>query len=186
MRMRRNNLAASRSWLSREDCLVDAASNNLRIRATTGSTGAARSSFLSFPKCYARGPVIPNVRPLCVSMKTRALILEVLLAGACLVFGFAPVSQTRTLQEPTVKSTELPSYPPLARAACVQGSVAVIVEMGQDGQVTGTDILYGHPLLRSAAETAARKWRFEAANDGARREVLRFTFRILPFETPGR
>ncbi len=67
-----------------------------------------------------------------------------------------------------------------------QGSVAVVVEMGQDGQVTGTDILYGHPLLRSAAETAARKWRFEAAANGARREVLRFTFRILPFETPAK
>jgi len=127
-----------------------------------------------------------GVRPLCVSMKTSTLTLEVLLASAGLVFGLVPISQARFLQEPTVKSTELPSYPPLARAACIQGSVAVVVEMGQDGQVTGTDILYGHPLLRSAAETAARKWRFEAAANGARREVLRFTFRILPFETPAK
>lgn len=102
---------------------------------------------------------------------------------------FVANSQTKALEEPLVISTELPSYPPLARASCTQGSVAIVVQIDEQGQVTSTDVLYGHILLRSAAEAAARKWRFKAttaAEGVAQREVLRFMFRILPFETPSK
>ena len=119
----------------------------------------------------------------------RTLRLKMILVFAISAIGLTTtiaIAQANSVSEPKVKSTELPSYPPLARAACVQGSVAVLVEIGEEGQVTATDILYGHTLLRSAADSAAKKWRFEARSDTARREVLRFTFRILPFETPAK
>lgn len=116
----------------------------------------------------------------------RTPVLWMIVAGI-LLFGVAFAGpQGDEPNGPAVVSTDLPSYPPLARAACVQGSVGVVVEMGAEGQVIGTDILYGHPLLRSAAEVAAKKWQFAAVNGvvARRRQVLRFTFRILPFEVP--
>jgi hypothetical protein len=62
----------------------------------------------------------------------------------------------------------------------------VLVNVDSTGNVTATEILYGHPLLRRSAEAAARAWIFDASKDDSigRREVVRFVFRILPFETP--
>jgi hypothetical protein len=62
----------------------------------------------------------------------------------------------------------------------------VIVDVDTRGKVIEADVLYGHPLLWRAAVDAARGWTFDAAEEGAgvRREVLRFVFRILPFEVP--
>jgi hypothetical protein len=64
--------------------------------------------------------------------------------------------------------------------------VAVVVEVDPTGKVVDADVLYGHPLLWHAAMTAAREWAFDAAAGAPerRREVLRFGFRILPFEVP--
>jgi TonB family protein len=83
-------------------------------------------------------------------------------------------------------TTEIPRYPPIARAACIQGAVAVLVNVDSTGKVTATDTLYGHPLLRRSAEVAAQAWTFGSSKDesSARREVIRFVFHILPFETP--
>jgi hypothetical protein len=54
------------------------------------------------------------------------------------------------------------------------------------GKVIEADVLYGHPLLWRTAGDAARGWTFDPAEEGSglRREVLRFVFRILPFEVP--
>src|SRR6185295_3828670 len=84
--------------------------------------------------------------------------------------------------------TEIPKYPPIARATCTQGAVGVLINVDSTGNVTATDILYGHPLLRRSAEAAARAWTFDASKDdpSGRREVVRFVFHILPFETPAK
>lgn len=105
----------------------------------------------------------------------------------CLVPALG-TTQRAAADEAVATSTELPSYPPLARAACVQGSVAILVDVDSEGRVTGTDVLYGHPLLRSVAENAAKKWHFASSGTVAtrRRQVLRFSFRILPFEVPNK
>jgi len=68
----------------------------------------------------------------------------------------------------------------------VQGAVAVLVDVDATGKVTAADIFYGHPLLRRSAEAAARAWTFDVSKDdpSVRREVIRFSFHILPFETP--
>ncbi len=109
------------------------------------------------------------------------------LAVACFVSGSSShhlVCEAQTRDEPRVASTSIPAYPPLARAACVQGRVAVVVNVDQDGKVTNVETLFGHTLLRPAAEAAARLWMFESAKNGSiqRRQVIKFIFRILPFE----
>lgn len=122
-------------------------------------------------------------------MQSSVFRIAFWVAVAGLVFGSAghlPRCRAQRLDEPRVASTNVPAYPPLARAACVQGRVAVVVTLDQDGKVTNVETLFGHPLLRQLSEAAARLWTFEPVRDGGvqRRQVIKFVFRILPFETP--
>ncbi len=54
-----------------------------------------------------------------------------------------------------------PSYPPLAKAAHVEGTVIVEVTIDEQGNVTSARALSGHPLLKDAAVSAARGWRYK-------------------------
>ncbi|MDQ3750497.1 MAG: energy transducer TonB [Acidobacteriota bacterium] len=53
-----------------------------------------------------------------------------------------------------------PKYPASARAVRAVGSVQVQVTLDEDGEVVSADAINGHPLLRQAAETAAKESRF--------------------------
>lgn len=53
-----------------------------------------------------------------------------------------------------------PAYPPIAKAANASGTVVVQVLIDEDGKVTEAHAVSGHPLLRKAAEEAARNARF--------------------------
>lgn len=53
-----------------------------------------------------------------------------------------------------------PEYPPIAKAARVQGTVTVKVLVGEDGSVIAAQAESGHPLLQAAAVKAARQARF--------------------------
>jgi len=66
------------------------------------------------------------------------------------------------LRASAIKTTE-PIYPPLAKAAWVYGKVSVEVVVAEDGRVISGKSISGHPLLRSAAETAATGWTFQPA-----------------------
>ena len=59
-----------------------------------------------------------------------------------------------------------PVYPPMAKQIGASGEVRVQVAVDGNGNVISARAVTGHPLLRSAAETAARqsKMRSDAAN----------------------
>ncbi len=59
-----------------------------------------------------------------------------------------------------VISKPVPTYPPAARAVKASGPVVVSVEVDEGGRVTAARAVSGHPLLRAAAEAAARQARF--------------------------
>jgi TonB family protein len=52
-----------------------------------------------------------------------------------------------------------PVYPPIAKAARVQGTVRVLVVVDENGEVITAQAANGHPLLQQAAEAAARQAR---------------------------
>ncbi|MBA3242250.1 MAG: M56 family metallopeptidase, partial [Acidobacteria bacterium] len=54
-----------------------------------------------------------------------------------------------------------PAYPAIARSARARGNVAVRVTIDENGKVIAAKAVSGHPLLRSAAEEAARGAQFE-------------------------
>jgi protein TonB len=53
-----------------------------------------------------------------------------------------------------------PPYPPAARAVRASGAVSVQVLIDESGRVVSASAASGHPLLRAAAEQAARGARF--------------------------
>ena len=60
------------------------------------------------------------------------------------------------------KATNLaiPNYPAAARAVRASGAVNVQVKIDEDGEVVMANAVSGHPLLRQAAEKAAKESRF--------------------------
>ena len=57
-------------------------------------------------------------------------------------------------------SLPLPAYPPAARAVGAGGAVSVQILVDETGNVISASAVSGHPLLRSAAEAAAREAKF--------------------------
>ncbi|MGE5487494.1 MAG: energy transducer TonB [bacterium] len=55
----------------------------------------------------------------------------------------------------------IPEYPMAARQARVEGVVHIRAIIGIDGKVRDVEVVDGHPLLRNAAASAVRKWRYE-------------------------
>ncbi len=61
------------------------------------------------------------------------------------------------------KATQMPRpvYPPTARAVRAAGKVVVNIEVAPDGSVVSAKAESGHPLLKAAAEAAARQAKFK-------------------------
>ncbi len=53
-----------------------------------------------------------------------------------------------------------PEYPPIARAAHVQGSVVLNAIIAKDGTVQQVRVVRGNPLLVSSATDAVKRWRY--------------------------
>jgi TonB family protein len=66
---------------------------------------------------------------------------------------------TDVLQQEAINRVE-PIYPPLALVTKISGSVIVEIAVNEEGNVTSTRIVSGHPLLKDAAIAAAKKWKF--------------------------
>lgn len=54
-----------------------------------------------------------------------------------------------------------PAYPPVARAARIQGVVLLQVMISREGAVRDLTVISGHPLLSGAAIEAVRQWQYK-------------------------
>lgn len=75
--------------------------------------------------------------------------------------GIAPKSVSGGVLNGRATSLPKPEYPPAARAVRAAGAVTVQVMVDTDGRVISVSAVSGHPLLRQAAENAARGATFE-------------------------
>lgn len=64
------------------------------------------------------------------------------------------------VQEPKLIYKVDPVYPPLAKAAHVQGEVILDVTVTENGEVAEVKVLRGHPLFDKAALDAVKRWRY--------------------------
>lgn len=67
--------------------------------------------------------------------------------------------------EPRVLHIDVPRYPPLARAARVEGSVVVSFAV-KGGEVQNAEAKSGHPLLVTATIENVKSWRFSQDVNG--------------------
>lgn len=54
-----------------------------------------------------------------------------------------------------------PGYPPLARAARVQGDVILTAVISVNGEIENLQLVSGHPMLVPAAISAVKQWRYK-------------------------
>lgn len=92
---------------------------------------------------------------------TRPRLAGPILAALLLTGGGAasPGDPSDALGQPITKVA--PSYPEDARQAGVQGTVVLNVSIDETGHPTAVEVIKGHELLREAARTAVRQWRWE-------------------------
>jgi TonB family protein len=91
--------------------------------------------------------VIVNIRRVRV-----AVVLLFFSAGAFVWASDAPF--------PKPVASAFPMYPEQARAARVAGNVKMSFVLNRKGEVTDATVISGNPLLREAALSAVKSWRF--------------------------
>jgi TonB family protein len=74
-----------------------------------------------------------------------------------------PPISARLVQTITIAASD-PAYPPIAKAAHVQGYVLLRVAVGKTGEAEDIKLISGLPMLVSSAMEAARKWKFSQAS----------------------
>lgn len=67
--------------------------------------------------------------------------------------------RSEMLQGMLIRKVE-PSYPPLARAARIQGSVVLAAVISKAGTIDNLRLISGHPMLVQAAIDAVSQWRY--------------------------
>jgi TonB family protein len=81
-----------------------------------------------------------------------------------------------TAQAPEVVEAAAPVYPRLPSGGRESGEVRVEVAISASGEVTSAKAVSGPSRLRSAAESAARKWRFETNDRHVEKWIVTFGF----------
>lgn len=72
-----------------------------------------------------------------------------------------PVTVSSGVQAVKLLFGPRPAYPPLARAARVQGTVRIQAIIGVDGTISSLQVMSGPPLLAAAARDAVSRWRYQ-------------------------
>jgi protein TonB len=64
------------------------------------------------------------------------------------------------IKEPRKTHDALPTYPLIAKAAHVEGTVVIEATIGKDGTVKDAHVVTSVPMLDAAALAAVRQWRY--------------------------
>jgi protein TonB len=72
-----------------------------------------------------------------------------------------PVRKGGTIQQANLIHQVLPSYPPLARQARIQGIVVLEAVINKQGMIETLRVVSGHPLLNQAAIDAVKQWMYK-------------------------
>jgi TonB family protein len=95
-------------------------------------------------------------------MRLAALLIAVLALDLTAVTQ--PADYPRPVDEATARKKMLehaePLYPPIARAARVQGTVEIAVVINPAGKISSEKVLSGPAMLQQAALDAVRRWTF--------------------------
>jgi TonB family protein len=91
------------------------------------------------------------------AMKRMLAFMLSFVAGCCL-------ASAQSLPEPILQTGQMPIYPPIARAARIEGDVKVAFVLNEKGDVESVDVKSGHPMLRDATAVIVKSWKFKLPN----------------------
>jgi protein TonB len=72
-----------------------------------------------------------------------------------------PVRVSSGTMAGTLISQPQPVYPPIAKAAHVQGAVIIHAIISKQGTIENLNVVAGPPMLRGAATDAVQRWRYK-------------------------
>ena len=81
-----------------------------------------------------------------LTIRRSAIVVLLMSLGVC-----APQAFGQEARKLLVKPT--PTYPEVAKRLNLEGTVKIEVVVGPDGEITGTKVIGGHPILVEAAES---------------------------------
>jgi protein TonB len=118
------------------------------------------------PPIAATGGVVGGVPGGIPGGSAGGVIGSILSSTAAAIPKFQPVVPQRVRISQGVTRGLLihrvePSYPPLARAARVQGDVVLTAVISVSGEIENLQLVSGHPMLVPAAITAVKQWRYK-------------------------
>lgn len=91
----------------------------------------------------------------------------------------------KTINEgPKVINAAKPAYPPIAAARRISGKVVVGVDIDVNGMVTEAHAQSGHPILLTAARSAALRWRFNSTREDVGIRSAKLIFNFLKISSP--
>jgi TonB family protein len=109
------------------------------------------------------------------------------MTNVCALLCAAVLSTTLAAQtEPVLVSANIPSYPPLARQARIEGIVKLTFTLRANaGEPMDVQVVSGHAALKVAAVENVQTWRFRNPYAVERKYETEFDFR-LPCSGPQR
>ncbi len=103
-------------------------------------------------------------------------IITLIIAAQLLASGQgSPPTSSSGMARLLVTHADVPTYPPLCRAAQIDGVVEVDVTV-KEGTVTATEVKSGPKLLIAATTENIKTWRFDSQATGA--FVVRFVYEL--------
>lgn len=97
-------------------------------------------------------------------MQNKFFFILILVSSFCLSNAFAQTPKPKIINGGVINGKAIslpkPPYPPAAQAVRASGAVNVQVTIDENGDVISASAVSGHPLLRQAAEEAARASKF--------------------------
>jgi bla regulator protein blaR1 len=110
----------------------------------------------------------------CLSASVAALAV----AAAAAVWSFPLVdAKPRPAAERTIVTKVNPTYPAEAKKDKIEGIVLLEVKVEKSGEVSSVKAVKGPEVLRDAAASAVRQWRYEPSDDGP--TLMTITVRFL-------
>ena len=118
------------------------------------------------PPMAATGGVVGGVPGGIPGGQLGGVIGSVISSSNAAVPKFVPVTPQRIrisqgVTRGLLVHREEPAYPPLARAARVQGEVVLSAVIDGNGQIQNLQLVSGHPMLVPAAIAAVKLWRYK-------------------------
>lgn len=136
---------------------------------TSQAPQTATPVFVQPPSVPPRIYTGPDVSPPTISLGAACATNCVPTIGVASGTGTAPVLQSGTAHGPLIISHPDPAqilwqvqpiYPPIAKAAGIEGTVILRAVISRSGDVENLETISGHPVLVRAAKQAVEQWKF--------------------------